>query len=35
MFYIYTYTNIDGYYTLTQSVNKFHYGIYNYMDCKS
>ncbi len=36
-FYIYIHANVNGYYTLTlaQNVNKFHYGIYIYMKCKS
>jgi hypothetical protein len=28
MFFICTYTNVDEYWTLTRSLNKFHYGIY-------
>jgi hypothetical protein len=27
--------NVNEYYTLTWSVNKFHYGIYTYMECNS
>jgi hypothetical protein len=26
--------NVNEYYTLARSVNKFHYGIYTYMECK-
>ncbi len=32
MFFIYTYTNVDEYWTLTRSLNKFHYGIYTYIE---
>jgi hypothetical protein len=35
VFYIYTYTNINRPYKLTRNVNKIHYGIYIYMECKS
>jgi hypothetical protein len=27
--------NVNEYYTLVWSVNKFHYGIYTYKECKS
>ncbi len=30
-----TYMNKNKFYTLAQSVNKFHYGIYTYSECKS
>jgi hypothetical protein len=33
MFYIYIFMNINEYFTLTQSVNKVHYGIYSYTKC--
>jgi hypothetical protein len=35
VFYIYNYTNVDKPYTFTLNVNKFHYGIYTYIKCKS
>jgi hypothetical protein len=27
--------NVNAYYTLAWNVNKFHYGIYAYTECKS
>jgi hypothetical protein len=37
IYIFYTYTNVNEYYTLTlaQSVNKFHYEMYAYTECKS